>query len=168
MKEVSVKKDYVSLTKEKIANISNLIRPSSFSIVIIKNYYFGDEVFSTISHIYETDVGKSSFERYVESAIKASLHEDANRKIKNVKFYEEEKILYVTNDENGKVIFKEINERNIFSFIKPNLEDYFTDFMFFPIVELDEFFLNNAGFSKLKKIHNIVGLGFLLTYDYKF
>lgn len=167
MKEVSVKKDYVSLTKEKIANISNLIRPNSFSIVIIKNYYFGDEVFSTISHIYETDVGKN-FEIYVESAIKAALHQDANRKIKNVKFYEEEKILYVTNDENGKVIFKEINERNIFSFIKPSLESYFTDFMFFPIVELDEFFLNNAGFSKLKKIHNIVGLGFLLTYDYKF
>ncbi|BAK53790.1 hypothetical protein TMA_102 [Thermus phage TMA] len=61
-----------------------------------------------------------------------------------------------------------MTEENVLSFVKPEIEDYFIDFMFFPVLEYDEYFLNESGSSKLKKINYIVGLGFLLTYDYKF
>ncbi|RMD77499.1 hypothetical protein D6810_00765 [Candidatus Dojkabacteria bacterium] len=161
-------KNYVRALKTKISEISDLIKLSSLSIVTIKNFYFDSEVRSTIYHICETDLGKNSFDSYLKAIIKAVLDEDANRKVDNIKFYEEEKLFFVTNDDNGKIILKEMTEENVLSFVKPNIEDYFPDFMFFPILEYDEYFLDEARFSKLKKINSIVGLGFLLTYDYKF
>lgn len=161
-------KNYIGALKTKISKISDLIKLSSLSIVTIKNFYFDSEILSTISHIYETDLGKNSFDSYLKAMIKAALDEDANRRVDNIKFYEEEKLFFVTNNNNGKIILKETTEENVFSFVKPDIEDYFTDFMFFPILEYDEYFLNEPGFSKLKKITYIVGLGFLLTYDYKF
>lgn len=143
---------------------------SSLSIVVVKNYYFDSEIWSIISHIYETDLGKNSFDSYLKAMIKAALDKDDNRMVNNIKFYEEEKLFFVTSNDNGKTILKEITEENVLSFVKPDIEDYLTDFMFFPIIEYDEYFLNEPGFSKLKleKINYIVGLGFLLTYDYKF
>lgn len=161
-------KNYIGALKTKISKISDLIKLSSLSIVTIKNFYFDSEILSTISHIYETDLGKNSFDSYLKAMIKAALDEDANRRVDNIKFYEEEKLFFVTNNNNGKIILKEMTEENVFSFVKPDIEDYFTDFMFFPILEYDEYFLNEPGFSKLKKITYIVGLGLLLTYDYKF
>ena len=163
-------KNYIGALKTKISKISDLIKLSSLSIVIVKNYYFDNEIWSIISHIYETDLGKKSFDSYLKAMIKAALDEDANGRVDNIKFYEEEKLFFVTNNYNGKIILKEMTEENVLSFVKPDIEDYFTDFMFFPILEYDEYFLNEPGFSKLKleKINYIVGLGFLLTYDYKF
>lgn len=168
-------KNYIGALKTKISKISDLIKLSSLSIVIVKNYYFDSEIMSIISHIYEheTDLGKISFDNYLKAIIKAALDKDDNRRVDNIKFYEEEKLFFVTNNDNGKIILKEMTEENVLSFVKPNIEDYFTDFMFFPILEYDEHFLNEPGFSKLsklklEKINYIVGLGFLLTYDYKF
>lgn len=161
-------KNYVRVLKTKISKISDLIKLSSLSIVTIKNCYFDSEIMSTMYHIYETELGKRSFDSYLKNIIKVVLDEDANRKVDNIKFNEEKKLFFVTTDEDGKLVFEEINEQNIFSFIKPDIEDYFTDFMFLPVVECDEYYLNQARFSKLKNIHNIVGLGFLLTYDYSF
>lgn len=163
-------KNYIEALKTKISKIGNLIKLSSLSIVTIKNYYFDDEIRSIISHIYETDLGKISFDNYLKAIIKAALDEDDNRRVDNIKFYEEEKLFFITNNDNGKIILKEMTEENVLSFVKPDIEDYFTDFMFFPILEYDEYFLNESGFStlKLEKINYIVGLGFLLTYDYKF
>ncbi|BAK53785.1 hypothetical protein TMA_097 [Thermus phage TMA] len=160
--------NYICSVNKKIKKISEMFKAKHFSIVTIKYYYFDNDVSSTISHIYETDLGGKNFEHFLNTAIKASLDQDADRKVKNIKFYDEEKLFFVTNDENGKILFKEINEENIFSFVKPHIEDYFTDFMFLPIMEYDEFFVLNAGFRKLKETHNILGLGFLLTYDYMF
>lgn len=168
MKEEKEDKNYVMVLKTKISKIGNLIKLSSLSIVTIKNFYFDSEIGSIISHIYETDLGKKSFDSYLKARIKAALDKDDNRRVNNIKFYEEEKLFFVTNNDNGKIILKEITEENVLSFVKPDIEDYFTDFMFFPILEYDEYFLNEPGFSKLKKINYIVGLGFLLTYDYKF
>jgi len=163
-------KNYIGALKTKISKISDLIKLSSLSIVIVKNYYFDNEIWSIISHIYETDLGKKSFDSYLKAMIKAALDEDANGRVDNIKFYEEEKLFFVTNNYNGKIILKEMTEENVLSFVKPDIEDYFPDFMFFPILEYDEYFLNEPGFSKFKleKINYIVGLGFLLTYDYKF
>ncbi len=161
-------KNYVMVLKTKISKISDLIKLSSLSIVTIKNFYFDSEVGSTIYHIYEIDLGKNSFDSYLKAMIKAALDKDDNRRVNNIKFYEEEKLFFVTNNDNGKIIIKEITKENVLSFVKPDIEDYFPDFMFFPILEYDEYFLNEPGFSKLKKINYIVGLGFLLTYDYKF
>ena len=166
-------KSYIGALKTKISKISDLIKLSSLSIVIVKNYYLDGEIWSIISHIYETDLGKKSFDSYLEAIIKAALDEDDNRRVNNIKFYEEEKLFFVTNNDNGKTILKEMTEENVLSFVKPDIEDYFTDFMFFPILEYDEYFLDEPGFSKLsklklEKINYIVGLGFLLTYDYKF
>ena len=160
-------KSYVDLAKKKISKISSFIKLQSLSIVLIKKYHLQNGIFSTISHIYETDIGKKSFEHYLNSSIKAVLDQDANRKVENVRFYEEEKLFFVSNDKDGKIVFHEVDEQNIFAFIEPSIENYF-NFMLFPIVECDEFFVDNAGFSNLKKINNIVGLGFLLTYDYAF
>lgn len=169
MKEKKEDKNYVMALKTKISKISDLIKLSSLSIVVIKNYYFDSEIMSIISHIYETDLGKKSFESYLKAMIKAALDKGDNRRVnKNNKFYEEEKLFFVTNNYNGKIILKEMTEENVLSFVKPEIEDYFIDFMFFPILEYDEYFLNEPGSSKLKKINYIVGLGFLLTYDYKF
>lgn len=163
-------KNYIGALKTKISKIGDLIKLSSLSIVIVKNYYFDSEIWSIISYIYETDLGKKSFDGYLKAMIKAALDGDANGRLDNIKFYEEEKLFFVTNNNNGKIILKEITEENVLSFVKPDIEDYFTDFMFFPILEYDEYFLNEPGFStlKLEKINYIVGLGFLLTYDYKF
>lgn len=165
-------KNYVGALKTKISKISYLIKLSSLSIVTIKNFYFDSEVGSIIYHIYEIDLGKNSFDSYlkaiIKAVLKAALDEDANGRVDNIKFYEEEKLFFVTNNDNGKIILKEMTEENVFSFVKPDIEDYFTDFMFFPILEYDEYFLNESGFSKLKKTNDIVGLGFLLNYDYKF
>lgn len=169
MKEKKEDKNYVMVLKTKISKISDLIKLSSLSIVVIKNYYFDGEIMSIISHIYETDLGKKSFESYLKAMIKAVLDKGDNRRVnKNNKFYEEEKLFFVTNNDNGKIILKEMTEENVLSFVKPEIEDYFIDFMFFPVLEYDEYFLNESGSSKLKKINYIVGLGFLLTYDYKF
>lgn len=170
MKEEKEDKNYVMVLKTKISKISDLTKLSSLSIVIVKNYYFDSEIRSIISHIYEIDLGKNSFDNYLKAMIKAALDEDANGRVNNIKFYEEEKLFFVTNNYNGKIILKEMTEENVLSFVKPDIEDYLTDFMFFPILGYDEYFLDEPGFSKLKleKINYIVGLGFLLTYDYKF
>ena len=163
-------KNYIGALKTKISKIGDLIKLSSLSIAIVKNYYFDNEICPIISHIYETDLGKISFDNYLKATIKAALDKDDNRRVDNIKFYEEEKLFFVTNNNNGKIILKEMTEENVPSFVKPDIEDYFTDFMFFPILEYDEYFLNKPGSSalKLEKINYIVGLGFLLTYDYKF
>lgn len=164
-------KNYIGALKTKISKISDLIKLSSLSIVTIKNFYFDGEVVSTTYHIYEIDLGKNSFDSHLKAMIKAALDEDANRRVDNIKFYEEEKLFFATKNNNGEIILKEMTEENVFSFVKPNIEDYyFTDFMFFPILEYDEYFLDEPGFStsKFEKINYIVGLGFLLTYDYKF
>lgn len=161
-------KNYVRALETKISKISDLIKLSSLSIVVIKNYYFDSEIRSILSHIHETDLEKKSFDSYLKAMIKAVLGKDDNREVNNNKLYEEEKLFFVTNNDNGKIILKEMTEENVLSFVKPDIEDYFPDFMFFPILEYDEYFLNESGSSKLKKINYIVGLGFLLTYDYKF
>ncbi|MEM0332935.1 MAG: hypothetical protein QXX30_00530 [Candidatus Aenigmatarchaeota archaeon] len=59
MKEKKEDKNYVMALKTKISKISDLIKLSSLSIVVIKNYYFDSEIMSIISHIYETDLGKN-------------------------------------------------------------------------------------------------------------
>ena len=160
-------KDYIGALEKKISKISDLIKLSSISIVTIRKFYFDSKVETIISHRiyeYELNLGKISLDNYLKAMIKAALDEDANRRVDNIKFYEEEKLFFVTNNDNGKIILKEMTEENVLSFVKPDIKDYFPDFMFFPILEYDEYFF----FSKLKKINYIVGLGFLLTYDYKF
>ncbi|BAK53791.1 hypothetical protein TMA_103 [Thermus phage TMA] len=93
-----MKEDYVVVLKTKISKISDLIKLSSLSIVMIKNFYFDGEIMSIISHIYETDLGKNSFDSYLEAIInavlKAALDEDANVRVDNIKFYEEEKLFF--------------------------------------------------------------------------
>lgn len=167
MEEEKKDKNYVMALKTKISKIGDLIKLSSLSVVMFKSYYFDIKIGPMIFHTYEKDLGKNSLDSYLKAKIKAALDEDNNRRVNNIKFYEEEKLFFVTNNDDGKIILKEITEENVLSFIKPDIEDYFPDFMFFPVLEYDECFLNEPG-SELKKINYILGLGFLLTYDYRF